>query len=93
MSTIKQVIEESLKGFDEQFDCFPENPTDYVIKKEVIDKIKSHLLTTISNILEAVEAEVIIFKKCGIVFRLERKLKQSKKFIKKFQESAKEGIK
>jgi hypothetical protein len=29
--------------FDEKFNAFPDNPVDYVVKKEVIDEIKSFI--------------------------------------------------
>ena len=79
MNTIQKVIEESLKVFDEMTvmpesyseaqksfyseDHYPESP--YELSE---DKIKSHLSTTISNVLSAIEAEVEGKKdrfKCG----------------------------
>lgn len=58
MSTIKTVIEESLKEFSEKLYDLEGMYGDGIGGNE-IDEMKTHLSTTISNILEAVEEEVI----------------------------------
>lgn len=37
---MQDLIKESVSEFEEKFDAFPENPIDYMIKKEIIDSIK-----------------------------------------------------
>ena len=53
MNNIQKVIEDSLKGFDNQFRTGEKSWQPNLVL------IKSHLTTTISNILSAIEAGVI----------------------------------
>lgn len=54
MNNIQKVIKDSLKGFDEKFGNLIAFSGNHPVSKE----LKSHLLTTISNLLSAIEAEV-----------------------------------
>lgn len=38
---MQDLIKQSESEFDEKFNAFPENPIDYVVKKEIIDLIKN----------------------------------------------------